>query len=46
MRHYFVTIRWRGFKWELRGIARCSSDLVGGLVQYFGADTSITVRAA
>lgn len=49
-RAYEVRIRWRSaggshFAWTLNAIATNSSALVIGLAEYFGADTSISVKA-
>ena len=45
MKRYEITIRWRLYRWHLKGVARSSTDLVAGLIGYFGPDTYISVRA-
>ena len=45
MKRYVITVRWRGYRWTLNGVARHSADLVSGLIGYFGPGAFITVRA-
>lgn len=45
MKRYQITIRWRGYRWNLNGIARDSASLVSGLMEDFGEAVFITVRA-
>jgi hypothetical protein len=45
LKRYAITLRWRGYRWQLEGVARHSADLVIGLTQYFGPGLMITVKA-
>jgi hypothetical protein len=42
---YEVHIRWRGYRWDIRGLALNSASLVSGLLEYFGPGALISVKA-
>ena len=46
MKRFAITIRWRGYRWNLTGLARCSADLIPGIAADFGEGASIVVRPA
>lgn len=44
MKRYAISIRWRGYRWRLQGVARDSASIVSGLLDYFGSGAYICVR--
>ena len=44
VRRYVIMIRWRGYRWTLRGIARHSADLLAGILDHIPAGARVVVR--
>lgn len=43
MHHYTIFIRWRGYRWTLLAKARCSVDLVLGMLDHFPPAARVSV---
>ena len=44
MRRFTISIRWRGYRWQLTGLARSSAALLAGLLEHLPFGCSVCVR--